>query len=72
MRGQQILLQETNLVVHKGESCGVIGRNCSGKTSLFKSITGEIPIEEGAINLPAGLRWSMIEQETPGIDRTAL
>ena len=72
MRGQQILLQETNLVVHKGESCGVIGRNGSGKTSLFKSITGEIPIEEGAINLPAGLRWSMMEQETPGIDRTAL
>ncbi len=72
MRGHQILLQDTNLVVHKGESCGVIGRNGSGKTSLFKSITGEIPIEEGAINLPAGLRWSMMEQETPGIDRTAL
>lgn len=72
MRGQQILLRSTNLVVHKGERCGVIGRNGSGKTSLFKSITGEIPLEEGAINLPSGLRWSMMEQETPSIDRTAL
>ncbi len=72
MRGQQILLRGTSLVVHKGERCGVIGRNGSGKTSLFRSITGEIPLEEGTINLPSGLRWSVMEQETPGVDRTAL
>jgi ATP-binding cassette subfamily F protein 3 len=72
MRGQQILLRNTSLVVHNGERCGVIGRNGSGKTSLFKSITGEVPLEEGSINLPSGLRWSMMEQETPGIDRSAL
>ncbi|MFT4863195.1 MAG: ATP-binding cassette subfamily F protein 3, partial [Pseudohongiellaceae bacterium] len=72
MRGQQLLLNNTSLVVHNGERCGVIGRNGSGKTSLFKSITGEIPLEEGSINLPSGLRWSVMEQETPGVDRTAL
>ena len=72
MRGQQILLSNTSLVVHNGERCGVIGRNGSGKTSLFKSITGEIPLEEGSINLPSALRWSVMEQETPGVDRTAL
>lgn len=72
MRGQQLLLQDASLVVNNGQRVGVIGRNGSGKTSLFKAIAGQIPLEEGAIDLPNGLRWSMMAQETPGIDRSAL
>jgi len=72
MRGQQLLLEDASLVVNNGQRVGVIGRNGSGKTSLFKAIAGQIPLEEGAIDLPNGLRWSMMAQETPGIDRSAL
>lgn len=72
MRGQQVLLRNTNLIVNSGERRGVIGRNGCGKTSLFKCITGEISPEEGSINLPTGLRWSVMAQETPGVERTAL
>lgn len=72
MRGQQLLLEEANLVVKNGQRVGVIGRNGSGKTSLFKAISGEIPLEAGSIELPNGMRWSMMAQETPGVDRSAL
>lgn len=72
MRGQQLLLEEASLVVKNGQRVGVIGRNGSGKTSLFKTIAGEIPLESGSIELPNGTRWSMMDQETPGIERSAL
>jgi len=55
-----------------GQRTGIIGRNGSGKTSLFKALAGEIPIDQGSIEMPNGLRWAMMSQETPGSARTAL
>ncbi|MFK7863563.1 MAG: ABC-F family ATP-binding cassette domain-containing protein [Pseudohongiellaceae bacterium] len=72
MRGQQLLLDDASLVVKNGQRVGVIGRNGSGKTSLFKAIAGEVPLESGAIEMPNGTRWSMMAQETPGVERSAL
>ena len=72
MRGHQLLLQDVSLVLYKGQRTGVIGRNGCGKTSLFRALAGEIPLDNGDINLPSDLRWSAIAQETPGVDRSAL
>ena len=72
MRGHQLLLQDVSLVLYKGQRTGVIGRNGCGKTSLFRALAGEIPLDKGDINLPSDLRWSAIAQETPGVDRSAL
>jgi ATP-binding cassette, subfamily F, member 3 len=72
MRGSQILLRDVSLVIHKGESIGIIGRNGCGKTSLFKALSGEIALEEGEIEMPNWLRCSSMEQETPGSSRSAL
>ena len=72
MRGTQVLLDDVSLVVHDAQRVGVIGRNGCGKTSLFLALAQAVPIERGEIKMPTGLRLSMMDQETPGSNRTAL
>jgi len=72
MRGTQVLIEDVNLMLRGGQRTGIIGRNGSGKTSLFKALAGEIPIDQGSIDMPNGLRWAMMSQETPGSSRSAL
>ena len=43
------ILTDVNLNIQKGEICGIIGRNGSGKTVLLKSICGFMPLTEGEI-----------------------
>lgn len=47
--GTQTILNHVNLEVEKGKIVGIVGRNGSGKTVLFKSICGLIPVDEGKI-----------------------
>lgn len=72
MRGSQILLRDVSLVLHKGQRTGVIGKNGCGKTSLFRVLDGELPVEEGELFIPANLRIASMAQETPGMGRSAL
>lgn len=43
------ILTDVNLNIQKGEICGIIGRNGSGKTVLLKSICGFMLLTEGEI-----------------------
>ena len=72
MRGNQTLFEDANLTLRGGQRTGIIGRNGAGKTSLFKALEQEIPIEQGSIKLPNGLRTSTMSQETPGSNHSAL
>ena len=72
MRGNQVLIEDASLMLRGGQRTGIIGRNGAGKTSLFKALTHEIPIEQGSIDMPNGMRSSTMSQETPGSSRTAL
>lgn len=72
MRGRQLLLEDASLMLRSGQRTGIIGRNGTGKTSLFKALNHEIPIEQGSIDLPNGLRTSTMSQETPGSSRSAI
>lgn len=45
----KILLDDVNLQVQKGEIVGIIGRNGSGKTVLFKCICGFMKLDLGKI-----------------------
>lgn len=40
--GEQVVLNDVSLEIYKGRIYGIIGRNGSGKTVLFKSICGFI------------------------------
>lgn len=45
------VLDHVNLQCSEGEICGIVGRNGSGKTVLFKSICGFIKLNEGVITV---------------------
>lgn len=72
MRGNQTLFEDASITLRAGQRTGIIGRNGAGKTSLFKAIAEEIPIEQGSIDLPNDLRISTMAQETPGSSRSAV
>ncbi len=72
MRGTQTLIRDASVLLSNGQRTGIIGRNGSGKTSLFKALAGEIQLEQGDIEMPNGLRTVSMAQETPASDRTAL
>ena len=65
MRGTQTLIRDASVLLSSGQRTGIIGRNGSGKTSLFKALAGEIQLEKGEIELPNGLRTVSMAQETP-------
>lgn len=72
MRGEHVLLESASLTLHKGQKAGIIGRNGSGKTSLFACLTGQIGLDAGDIQMPDDLRCAWMKQETAGSSRSAL
>jgi ATP-binding cassette subfamily F protein 3 len=60
--GATTILEHVTFTVAAGERWGVVGRNGSGKTSLFKVITGEIRPVRGAVAMDPGLRVSLLDQ----------
>jgi len=70
--GSQLLLDETDLTVYSGQKVGIIGRNGTGKTSLFKLLMGEISPDNGELDMPKDLRKSQMHQETLGSSRSAV
>ncbi len=59
------LLEAASAFIPTGHKVGVVGRNGTGKTTLFRLIRGEIALESGAISLPSGARIGGVSQEVP-------
>ena len=55
--GTKILLEGANLTVHAGHKSGVIGANGSGKSSLFKVLLSELPVDSGNFSIPS--QWAI-------------
>ena len=51
--------------VPAGHKVGLVGRNGTGKTTLFRLIRGELPLEGGTIGLPTRARIGGVAQEAP-------
>lgn len=46
-QGGHLILQEVNLTVNKGEFVYLVGKTGTGKSSLLKTLYGELPLTEG-------------------------
>src|SRR5690606_27756597 len=64
----RLLLDHASLTLPAGTHAGLVGRNGTGKTTLFKAITGELSPETGSIGLPKNLRIGQVAQEAPGTE----
>src|SRR6187455_223760 len=62
----RLLLDGASVRVPDGARVGLVGRNGIGKTTLFRAITHELPLEHGAIEMPARARIGRLAQEAPG------
>lgn len=46
-QGKNLILQDVNLTVQKGEFVYLVGKTGTGKSSLLKALYGDLPITEG-------------------------
>ncbi len=60
------LLDEASVIVPTGAKVGFVGKNGTGKTTLFKLVTGDIAPESGTTSIPRGARIGQVAQEAPG------
>ena len=60
--GATRVLRDVTFTVTRGEKWGIIGRNGSGKTSLFRLLTGDLDPAEGSVARSGALRFSLLEQ----------
>ncbi|NLH82010.1 MAG: ABC-F family ATP-binding cassette domain-containing protein [Phyllobacteriaceae bacterium] len=60
------LLEEASVVIPTGAKAGLVGRNGTGKSTLFKLITGEWAAESGSIGVPRAAKIGQVAQEAPG------
>ena len=60
--GATTLFSSITFTVTARERWGIVGRNGTGKTTLFKLLTGEIQPTRGVVARQPGLRVSLLEQ----------
>ena len=71
-RGQKVLLENANARIDIGQRVGIIGRNGTGKSSLFALLRGELHADAGDVVIPAHWVLAHVAQEMPETDESAL
>ncbi|MHA6288381.1 ABC-F family ATP-binding cassette domain-containing protein [Maricaulis sp. CAU 1757] len=67
IEGRQLFDQATFMLPARTRM-GLVGRNGTGKSTLFRLIRGEVAPESGEVNLQKGARMGWVAQEAPGGD----
>ena len=66
------LFENATATIPAGHKVGIVGRNGTGKTSLFRMIKGEWMPDAGAIDYPPYFRVGGVDQEAPASDISLL
>src|SRR5205085_11273591 len=61
----RLLLDGASARIPEGARVGLVGRNGIGKTTLFRAIVGELPLEHGTMSMPSRARIGRLAQEAP-------
>lgn len=69
--GRQVLLDQATLSIESGFKAALVGRNGTGKTSLFKLIQGELQEDQGQINLKPQIQLAALNQSLPETQASA-
>ncbi|MGI9367351.1 MAG: ABC-F family ATP-binding cassette domain-containing protein [Ruegeria sp.] len=66
------LFDGASATIPDGHKVGLVGRNGTGKTTLFRIIRGELALETGEVALPRRARIGGVSQEAPSSDVSLL
>ncbi len=66
------LIENASATIPAGHKVGLVGRNGTGKTTLFRLIRGELALDSGTIRLPKRARIAGVAQDVPGSDRSLI
>ncbi|MEM8570825.1 MAG: ATP-binding cassette domain-containing protein [Pseudomonadota bacterium] len=69
LQGKQ-LFDGASATIPSGHKVGVVGRNGTGKTTLFRLIRGELSLDAGEIEVPARARIGGVAQEAPATQKS--
>lgn len=61
----RLLLSEASVQLPAGARVGLVGRNGTGKSTLFRVVIGEVPAEHGGTSLPPRATIGCLPQEAP-------
>ena len=61
----RLLFDQATLAIEQGYKVGLVGRNGTGKSTLFRLIKGLISPDNGEIHLRKKMRLGIVDQEVP-------
>jgi ATP-binding cassette subfamily F protein 3 len=61
----RLLIDNASAQIPTGARVGLVGRNGTGKTTLFRAIAGELAPEQGNVGVPRRSRIGRLSQEAP-------
>jgi ATP-binding cassette subfamily F protein 3 len=68
----KLLLDHASVSIPTGARVGIVGRNGTGKTTLFRALDGDMDTESGAIRMPTRARIGRVAQEAPAGPETLI
>jgi len=70
--GGRTLFEKATAVVPEGHKAGLVGRNGTGKTTLFRLILGELQADDGSVNVHPRASVGTVAQEAPAGDTSLI